>query len=50
MTLNYESELLFDLMKRGGDNTPSDVLPYESEFANIVEGINNNESKTNFTY
>ena len=31
MTLKYESELLFDLMKRDGDNTPSDVLPYESE-------------------
>ena len=31
MTLKYESELLFDLMKRDGDNAPSDVLPYESE-------------------
>ena len=31
MTLKYESEILFDLMKRDGDNTPSDVLPYESE-------------------
>ena len=31
MTLKYESELLFDLMKRDGDDTPSDVLPYESE-------------------
>ena len=31
MTLKYESELLFDLMKRDGDATPSDVLPYESE-------------------
>ena len=31
MTLKYESEILFDLMKRDGDATPSDVLPYESE-------------------
>ena len=31
MTLKYESEILFDLMKRDGDDTPSDVLPYESE-------------------
>lgn len=31
MTLKYESELLYDLMKRDGDDTPSDVLPYESE-------------------
>ena len=31
MTLKYESEILFDLMKRDGDNNPSDVLPYESE-------------------
>ena len=31
MTLKYESELLFDLMKRDGDDAPSDVLPYESE-------------------
>ena len=31
MTLKYESELLFDLMKRDGDVTPSDVLLYESE-------------------
>ena len=31
MTLKYESELLFDLMKRDGDDTPSGVLPYESE-------------------
>ena len=31
MTLKYESDLLFDLMKRDGDDTPSDVLPYESE-------------------
>ena len=31
MTLKYESEILFDLMKREGDDTPSDVLPYESE-------------------
>ena len=30
MTLKYESELLFDLMKRDGDTTPSDVLSYES--------------------
>ena len=31
MTLKYESEILFDLMKRDGDDAPSDVLPYESE-------------------
>ena len=31
MTLKYESELLFDLMKRDGDDAPSVVLPYESE-------------------
>ena len=31
MTIKYESELLFDLMKRDGDDAPSDVLPYESE-------------------
>ena len=31
MTLKYESEVLFDLMKRDGDDTPSGVLPYESE-------------------
>ena len=31
MTLKYESELLYELMKRDGDDTPSDVLPYESE-------------------
>nr|DAW90356.1 MAG TPA: hypothetical protein [Caudoviricetes sp.] len=31
MTLKYESELLYDLMKRDGDDTPSDVLTYESE-------------------
>ena len=31
MTLKYESETLFDLMKRDGDDTPSDVLPYEVE-------------------
>ena len=31
MTLKYESDILFDLMKRDGDDTPSDVLPYESE-------------------
>ena len=31
MTLKYESELLYGLMKRDGDDTPSDVLPYESE-------------------
>ena len=30
MTLKYESELLFDLMKRDGDDAPSDVLSYES--------------------
>ena len=38
MTLKYESELLFELVKRDGDDTSSDVLPYESwVFANIVE-------------
>ena len=39
MTLKYESELLFDLMKRDGDDTPSVVLPYESELSvtNIEE-------------
>ena len=31
MSLKYESELLYELMKRDGDDTPSDVLPYESE-------------------
>lgn len=31
MTLKYESELLYELMKRDGDDTPSSVLPYESE-------------------
>ena len=31
MTLKYESEILFDLMKRDGDDAPSGVLPYESE-------------------
>ena len=31
MTLKYESEVLFDLMKRDGDVAPSNVLPYESE-------------------
>ena len=31
MTLKYESEVLFELMKRDGDDAPSDVLPYESE-------------------
>ena len=31
MTLKYESEILFDLMKRDGDDNPSSVLPYESE-------------------
>ena len=31
MTLKFESEILFDLMKRDGDDAPSDVLPYESE-------------------
>ena len=31
MSLKYESELLYDLMKRDGDDAPSDVLPYESE-------------------
>ena len=31
MTLKYESEILFELMKRDGDDAPSDVLPYESE-------------------
>ena len=31
MTLKYESEILFDLMKRDGEDTPSGVLPYESE-------------------
>ena len=31
MTLKYESEVLFDLMKRDGDDAPSNVLPYESE-------------------
>ena len=31
MTLKYESDILYDLMKRDGDNNPSDVLPYESE-------------------
>ena len=31
MTLKYESEILFELMKRDGDDNPSDVLPYESE-------------------
>ena len=30
MMLKYESELLFDWMKRDGDVAPSDVLPYES--------------------
>lgn len=35
MTIKYESEVLFDLMKRDGDAAPSDVLPYESV---IVEG------------
>ena len=37
MTLKYESEILFDLMKRDGDDAASDVLPYES-VTNIVEG------------
>ena len=52
MTLKYESEILFDLMKRDGDDTPSNVLPYESvmSIANITEVNNNNESKINFTY
>ena len=31
MTLKYESEILYGLMKRDGDDSPSDVLPYESE-------------------
>lgn len=31
MTLKYESDLLYELMKRDGDDNPSDVLPYESE-------------------
>ena len=31
MTSKYESELLFDLMKRDGGNPSSNVLPYESE-------------------
>ena len=31
MTLKYESEVLFDLMKRDGEDAPSDVLSYESE-------------------
>ena len=31
MMKKCESEILFDLMKRDGDVTPSDVLPYESE-------------------
>ena len=30
MTLKYESDVLFDLMKRDGDVAPSDVLSYES--------------------
>ena len=42
MTLKYESEILFDLMKRDGDDAPSDVLPYESElkekYLHQVEG------------
>ena len=52
MTLKYESEILFDLMKRDGVSSPSNVLPYESvmSFANIAEVNNNNESKINFTY
>ena len=29
MTLKYESEILFDLMKRDGDDAPSGVLPHE---------------------
>ena len=39
MAIKYESEFLFDLMKRDGDEAPSDVLPYESviSFANLVE-------------
>ena len=28
--VKYESELLFDLMKRDGEDAPSDVLSYES--------------------
>ena len=32
MTLKYESELLFDLMKRDGVSSPSDVLPMNHEF------------------
>ena len=38
MTLKYESEILFDLMKRDGDDAPSYVLTYESlmSFANII--------------
>ena len=31
MTLKYESEILFDLMKRDGDDAPSDVLPLGEE-------------------
>ena len=31
MTLKYESEILFDLMKRDGVSSSSNVLPYESE-------------------
>ena len=30
MIVKDESELLFDWMKRDGDDAPSDVLPYES--------------------
>lgn len=43
MNQKYESELLYDLMKRDGDNTPSGVLPYESElkekYINQVIGV-----------
>ena len=38
MTLKYESELLFDLMKRDGDDAPSNVSPYESEFCKYSRG------------
>ena len=38
MTLKDESEILFDLMKRDGVSSPSDVLPYESEFCKYSRG------------